>query len=145
MPLVKELHRDLKRYMTPDKLQSRNLWQKSRGGGVPDEAIEVLIALLHRYDLNYEHIIGNLEVPSHRTVEQQGFSYLRDYMSESVYLLLLEWHENNKDSVKRNIGLLDGIKELCHRNSPLWCQWRRHVGPVAWGGVAQAVFVPTKG
>ena len=35
MPLVKELrphggHRDLKRYMTPDKLQSRNLWQKSR-------------------------------------------------------------------------------------------------------------------
>ena len=120
MPLVKELHRDLKRYMTPDKLQSRNLWQKSRRGGVPDEAIEVLIALLHRYDLNYEHIIGNLEVRSHRTVEQQGFSYLRDYMSESVYLLLLEWHENNKDFVKRNIGLLDGIKELCHMNSPLW-------------------------
>ena len=26
MPLVKELHRDLKRYMPPDKLQSRNLW-----------------------------------------------------------------------------------------------------------------------
>ena len=120
MPLVKELHRDLKRYMTPDKLQSGNLWQKSRGGGVPDEAIEVLVTLLHRYDLNYEHIIGNLEVRSHRTVEQQGFSYLRDYMSESVYLLLLEWHENNKDSVKRNIGLLDGIKELCHMNSPLW-------------------------
>ena len=41
-------------------------------------------------------------------------------MSESVYLLLLEWHENNKDFVKRNIGLLDGIKELCHMNSPLW-------------------------
>ena len=120
MPLVKELHRDLKRYMTPDKLQSRNLWQKSRGGGAPDEAIEVLIALLHRYDLDYEHIIGNLEVRSHRTVERQGFSYLRDYMSESVYFLLLEWHENKKDFVKRNIGILDGIKELCHMNSPLW-------------------------
>ena len=58
MPLVKELHRDLKRYMTPDKLQSRNLWQKSRGVGVPDEAIEVLVALLHRYDLNYEHTLS---------------------------------------------------------------------------------------
>ena len=41
-------------------------------------------------------------------------------MSESVYLLLLEWHENNKEFVKRNISLLDGIKELSHRNFPLW-------------------------
>ena len=120
MPLVKEIHRDLKRYMTPERLRSTNLWQKSRGGGVPDEAIEVLIALLGRDDLNYEHIIGNLEVRSDRTGQEQGFSYLREYISESVYLLLLEWHENNKDSVKRNMGLLDGIKELCHRNFPLW-------------------------
>ena len=120
MPLVRELNRDLKRYMTPEKLQSMNLWQRSRGGGVPDQAIEVLIALLDRDDLNYEHIIGNLEVRAHRTAESQGFSYLRDYMSESVYLLLLEWHENNKAFVREHIALLDGIRELCHRNSPLW-------------------------
>ena len=120
MPLVRELNRDLKRYMTPERLRSMNLWQKSRGGGVPDQAIEVLIALLDRDDLNYEQIIGNLEVRSHRTVEQQGFSYLRDYMSESVYLLLLEWHENNKAFVVGNIALLDGMTEFCHRNSPLW-------------------------
>ena len=120
MPLVKELHRDLKRYMTPDKLRSLNLWQKSLGGGVPDQAIEVLIELLGRNDLNYEQIIGNLEVRSHRTAEQEGFSHLQVSMTEWVYLLLLEWHENNKDYVKQNIGLLDGIKELSHRNSPLW-------------------------
>ena len=120
MPLIRELHRDLKRYMTPERLRSMNLWQKSRGGGVPDQAIEVLIDLLDRNDLNYEHIVGNLEVRSRRTVEQQGFSYLRDYLSESVYLLLLEWHENNKDFIKGNIALLDGMTELCQRNSPLW-------------------------
>lgn len=120
MPLVKELHRDLKRYMTPEKLRSMNLWQKSRGGGVPDQAIEVLIGLLGRNDLNYEQIIGNLEVRSHRTKEQEGFSHLRVSMTEWVYLLLLEWHENNKDYVRRNIGLLDGMKEFCRTNSPLW-------------------------
>ena len=120
MPLVKELHRDLKRYMTPERLRSMNLWQKSLGGGVPDQAIEVLIELLGRNDLNYEQIIGNLEVRSHRTTEQEGFSHLRVSMTEWVYLLLVEWHENNKDYVKRNIGLLDGMKEFCQRNSPLW-------------------------
>ena len=120
MPLVKELHGDLKRYMTPERLRSMNLWQKSRGGGVPDQAIEVLIELLGRNDLNYEQIIGNLEVRSHRTKEQEGFSHLRASMTEWVYLLLLEWHENNKDYIKRNIGLLDGMKEFCQRNSPLW-------------------------
>ena len=120
MPLVKELHRDLKRYMTPERLRSMNLWQKSRGGGVPDQAIEVLIELLARNDLNYEQIIGNLEVLSHRTKEQEGFSHLQVSMTEWVYLLLLEWHENNKDYVKRNIGLLDGMKEFCRKNSPLW-------------------------
>lgn len=120
MPLTKELHRDLKRYMTPERLRSMNLWQESRGGGVPEQAIEVLIELLGRDELNYEQIIGNLEVRSRRTTEQEGFRHLQVSMTEWVYLLLLEWHENNKEFVKRNIGLLDGIKELSHRNSPLW-------------------------
>ena len=120
MPLVKELQRDLKRYMTPDKLRSMNLWQRSHHGGVPVEAIEALVTLLDRDDLNYEQIIGNLEVRSHRSNEQKGFSYLRQSMTEWVYLLLLEWHENNRDFIRRNIGLLDGMKELCHRYSPLW-------------------------
>ena len=120
MPLVNELHRDLKRYMTPDRLRSNNLWSKSHHSGVLDDAIEVLISLLNQDSLNYEHIIGNLEVRSHRTGQEQGFNYLRESMSEWVYLLLLEWHENNKEFVKRNIGLLDGMKELSHRNFPLW-------------------------
>ena len=120
MPLVKDLHRDLKRYMTPNKLRSMNLRQKSLGGGVPDQAIEVLIELLDRNDLNYEQIIGNLEVRSNRTKEQEGFSHLQVSMTEWVYLLLLEWHDNNKDYVKRNIGLLDGMREFCRKNSPLW-------------------------
>ena len=119
MPLVSDIHRDLKRYMTPEKLRSINLRQKSLGGGVPDQAIEVLIELLDRNDLNYEQIIGNLEVRSHRTKEQEGFSHLQVSMTEWVYLLLLEWHDN-KDYVKRNIGLLDGMREFCRKNSPLW-------------------------
>ena len=72
MPLVKELHQDLKRYMTPDKLRSMNLWQKSRHGGVPVEAIEVLVTLLDRDDLNYEQIIGNLDVNGAEKLGHRG-------------------------------------------------------------------------
>ena len=120
MPLANELDRDLKRIMTPEKLRSMNFRWKAQFAGVSDDAIEELIRLLGQQGLNYEHIIGNFEVRSQGTRAEEGYSYLRASMSEWVYLLLLEWHENNREFIKRNIGLLSGIKELSRMNSPLW-------------------------
>ena len=120
MPLVDELDRDLKRYMSPERLRDANRRSRDHHTGVSDETIEDLVKLLHQSCMNYEHIIGNLEVRSHRTHTDQGFHHLRESMSEWVYMFLLEWHVNNKEFMQRNLGLLDGITELVRRNSPLW-------------------------
>ena len=71
--------------------------------------------------MNYEDIVGYLEVQRERIIERPDeYHGLLAFLSEIVYFLLKERHVLNGDLIARNIKYLDGIKEFVVANRPLW-------------------------
>ena len=121
MPLAMELTKELKDWLTPDKLRSLNRTWQEQGAGYSKETIEDGAQVLAMDPMNYEAIIGYLEVQSGRIFDRsQEYHGLRAFLSEIVYFLLKERHVLNQAFIARNTRYLDGIRALVERNRPLW-------------------------
>ena len=121
MPLASELTKELKNWLTPTKVRWLNdTWQK-QGAGYSEATIEDFAQVLVIDAMNYEHIMGYLEVQSDRIRERsQEYHGLRAFLSEIVYHLLKERHVLNEAFIARSVRYLNGIKEFEAMNKPLW-------------------------
>ena len=119
MPLVQELTAELKRWLTPTKLEELNSGWRASGLGYSDEAISTLSAVLTVEYMTYEHIMGHLQVHFSRHGDQ-GYHGLFAFLSEIVYALLKERHILNTERIEQSISYLSGITGLAVINRPLW-------------------------
>ena len=121
MPLALELTKELKKWLTPAKLRWLNdEWQR-QGAGYSDTTIDDLAGVLALDSMNYEDIVGYLEVQSERMRERSDeYHGLLAFLSEIIYFLLKEKHVLNEDFIARSIKYLDGIKAFVNTNRPLW-------------------------
>lgn len=84
---------------------------------------EVLYPLLNDNSMNYEDIIGRIEVEINRTrgnnqLYQEWYAVLGRYL-EAVSILLLERHTKNEQFINERLYLLEEIKNFCSEK-PLW-------------------------
>ncbi len=121
MPLASELTAELKDWLTPAKLNWLNeVWQ-AQGGGYSEATICDLNGVLAKESMDYEHIVGYLEVQSERIRERsEEYHGLLAFLSEIIYHLLKERHVQNESFIARNIRYLQGINEFGKSNKPLW-------------------------
>ncbi|HKK12990.1 MAG TPA: hypothetical protein VJ945_09155 [Flavobacteriaceae bacterium] len=115
LPLVDELTIEFKRALL------RTKGTKYYSG--PKEIEDILIPLLDNRSLNYEDIIGRIEVEIKRCrgnnpLYQKWHGFLGKYL-EAIYYLLLERHYKNKSFINQRLHLLEPLKEFCSDN-PLW-------------------------
>ena len=121
MPIASELTKELKNWLTPDKLRSLNDTWRAQSAGYSDATINDFARLLALDTMSYEHIMGYLEVQSDRVRHRsQEYHSLRAFLSELIYFLLKERHVLNESFIVRSIQYLEGIKALGAANKPLW-------------------------
>ena len=119
VPLARELTMELKRSLTPAKLRELNDAWRRKGSGYSGEAITALSNILVIDEMDYEHVMGNLELPCAPDRAEEHYRLLQ-FLSEIVYLLLKENHVRNAEFIERNLHYLDGIAMLVKANQPLW-------------------------
>lgn len=115
LPLVDELTIEFKRSIL-------KTWNTSYYK-VAKEIEEIIYPLLNDQSMNYEDIIGRIEVEINRTKEnrklyQEWYALLGRYL-EAIFMLLLERHTKNEQFINERLYLLEGIKEFCFEK-PLW-------------------------
>ena len=123
MPLVRELTHELKSWLTPEKLRTLNQHWRLGGPGFdyPDDVIDDLASVIERDEMQYENILGFLQVQSQRSSDAlQPYNGLYAFLAEIVYALLQERHLRNSEYIKDHIRYLDGIKSFVVDNAPLW-------------------------
>ena len=121
MPLALELTKELKKWLTPEKLRYLNHeWQRQEGG-YSDATIDDLAGILLFNSMNYENIVGYLQVQSERMRERSDeYHGLLTFLSEIIYFMLKERHVLNEHFISRSLKYLDGINALVDTNRPLW-------------------------
>ena len=119
VPLARELTAELKRSLTPAKLRELNDAWRRKGFGYSSEAIAALSHILVIDEMDYEHVMGNLELPCAWDRAKENYQLLQ-ILSEMVYLLLKDNHVRNAEFIERGLHYLDGIATLVKVNQPLW-------------------------
>ena len=90
---------------------------------LPKKIEEILYPLLNDKFMNYEDIIGRIEVEINRTrsdneLYQEWYAVLGRYL-EAIFMLLLERHSKNEQYINARLYLLEEIKNFCSEK-PLW-------------------------
>ena len=119
MPVARGLTEELRRWLTPDWLDELNAGWRARGLGFPDEAISTLATVLTVESMNYEHIMGHLQVQGSRDADE-WYHRLLTFLSEIVYAMLKERHVLNLELIAHGMSRLAGIAGLAEINRPLW-------------------------
>lgn len=121
MPLVWQLTKQMKDWLTPSKFRELNAAWASKGGGYPADVIDDFVSVLMRDDLHYEAILGYVEVQQRRQIKnQQHYNGLYVWLVNLVYQLLYFIQVNNDQFFKQHLHHYDGIKGLVEANNPLW-------------------------
>ena len=120
MPLALELTNEIRDWLTPEKLRMLNDVWRHQGAGHPDDVIAKVAEVLSIEEMNYEHIIGYLEVQHTRDQKEESYHGLKLWLSEMIYHLLSQRHILNADLIERNLSYLEGIKDFAQTNEPLW-------------------------
>ncbi|QFR50304.1 hypothetical protein FJR48_11440 [Sulfurimonas lithotrophica] len=89
---------------------------------LPKEIDTILSPLFNNNTLNYEDIIGRIEVEINRNrnqaLHQEWHAVLSRYL-EVIFVLLLERHSKNQIYINERLQFLEPIQNYC-KNSPLW-------------------------
>lgn len=113
MPLVWELTTELKNWLTSEKLRGFNAGWREQGGGHSDEVIEDFVSVLERYNLQYEALLGYLEIQWRRQRSfAQHYHALYSWLVQIIYHQLYARQINNADYLARHLPMFDGIKSL---------------------------------
>ena len=114
LPLVDELTIEFKTAIT-------RLWD-SPYYKMPQEIETILLPLFENKSLNYEDIIGRIEVEIQRNrnkdLYQEWYAVLHRFL-EVIYYLLFERHERNQQYIQERLNLLQPINNYC-KEAPLW-------------------------
>lgn len=121
MPLVWELTKELKSWLTSEKLREFNQGWRAQGGGYPDEVIESFVDALERSDLHYEALLGYLETQYRRhQPNQEHYHGLYSWLVQMIYYLFYPRHVKNLGFFHRMLPRYAGIRALAEQNNPLW-------------------------
>ena len=121
MPLAWELTRELKNWLTPQKLRHFNSLWRVQGGGYPDHVIDDLISILTLSSLHYEAVLGYLETQFLRQhASRQEYHGLYSWLVQMVYHLLYYRQINNREFLNRHLSRYDGIRALASLEESLW-------------------------
>lgn len=121
MPLVWDLTRELKNWLSLEKLKEFNEGWREQGGGYPDEVIESFSGVLGRPDLHYEAMLGYLETQYRRhQPNQKHYHALYSWLVQVIYYFLYPRHVLNLDFFNKNLPLYSGVCALAEQNNPLW-------------------------
>lgn len=123
LPLVWELTRELKNWLTPEKLDQLNEGWRTQGGGYSDEVISLIKDFLGVDSMHYENLIGALEVETNRERNAERYQELHGFRSrllEVIYFLLYERQVKTSEYLESAVKDLYGIKKLVGESNPLW-------------------------
>lgn len=121
MPLVWELTKEIKDWLTPASLREFNEGWREQRSGYPDEVIDDFVTVLERDDCHYEAMLGYLETQFRRPGPHSAKYYgLYSWLVELVSVLLTVRHTKNLELIKRLLPSYEGIKSLVATNTPLW-------------------------
>lgn len=129
-PLVWHLTKEIRDWLTPDKLSELNNSWKKQGGGMLDETIEITSALLTNSDLHYEQMIGALEVETSRirgnNLLYQNMHHMRSWLVELVSILLVERQCKNDVYISKTLELYKRFKDFVDVDYPFWIFTTNH-------------------
>lgn len=121
MPLVWELTRELRDWLTPEKLRGLVAGWRRQGNAPSDALIDDFVTILERDDLHYEAMLGYLETQQRRQPTlAQDYSGFYAWLVEIVYYLLYHRQVHNDDYLALHLPFFDGIAYLARQNTPLW-------------------------
>jgi len=122
LQLVWELTRQLKDYLIPEKLDQLNEGWQAHGGGYSDDVISLIKDLLGVDSMQYENVIGALDVEINRernAERHQELNDIRCMLLEVIHYLLYCWQVNIA-YIEPAIKDLYGIKKLVEESNPMW-------------------------
>ncbi|WP_347883683.1 hypothetical protein [Pseudomonas aestiva] len=121
LPVVWELTKEIKRWLTPDKFKQLNAGWQGQGAGFSSEVVSDFLSILAREDVHYESILGYLEVQyGRKAVLSQQYHGLYSWFVELVSILLCERQLKNKEFLRRRLSCFNGIRTLMGQSAPLW-------------------------
>lgn len=123
MPLVGDLTQRIRGILTADRLRQRNARSRAHGTSHPDATVEYLVDLLGRAEMNYESVIGNLDIMYRRFGghgDGQHYYGLKLEMIQMASLILVDRHKMLTSLLPVHMRYLDGIIGLANQNKPLW-------------------------
>lgn len=129
MPLVSELTAEIRRWLTPAKVERFNRGWRARGGGWTDTTTSTLVSLLQNQELHYEQIIGAIEVEFARELDarlRQEWHAVHGYLLQTVRGFLLERQIRNLDFALSVLDDFGAVKKLADENRPLWVFTTNH-------------------
>ncbi|MBQ1500398.1 MAG: hypothetical protein IIZ38_18995 [Sphingomonas sp.] len=120
MPLVWELTREIKAWLTGDKLRELNAGWAPQGGGHPAHVIEDVAHVLENPDLHYELILGYLETQFlRRGPNAADYHSLYSWLVSLVSHLLYTRHILNRQLIAKQLPRYEGIRALAELHRPL--------------------------
>ena len=89
---------------------------------IPQEIRIIAESLLRDNDLNYEEIMGRIEIEimrNHSSALRNEWHGLLSRYNEAIYFLILELHQKNLNYIHERLNLFSPISKFCSEN-PLW-------------------------
>lgn len=123
MPLVWELTKEMRNWLTPEKFRSLNDGWRLQDNGNSEKTVSMVCELLSRDDLHYEALVGAIEVYSNRHENRSirnELEHVRQWLLELIYMFLHQRHVLNKAFFKTSIQMHRGLLSLIDSHTPLW-------------------------
>lgn len=120
-PLAADLTMEFRKWLTPEHFRSLNEGWRRQGGGLPDDVVDDVARILVAPGMNYENILGHLEVEFIRnSTHRNDYHALRGKLLDTVYAMLYYRQVKNLHYIERSLTQYSGLAGLAEANRPLW-------------------------
>ena len=121
MPLVWDLTKELRDWLTVEKLRGFNRLAAARGGAYPEFIVDELAEALTAPEMHYESILGHFEVESVRCrSHSQAYHGMYGWLVQMVYAILYLHQINSETTIKGASSYANGLAGLARKSRPLW-------------------------
>lgn len=123
LPLIWELTAEIRRWLTPERLDAYNRGWEEQGASWNSAVITRVNQLVADEDTHYEQILESLADDSQNAsdaVLQQHYHQAYIFFAQAIYAFLLERQAKNFSFAKAVLKDYDGLKSLLTFNRPLW-------------------------
>jgi hypothetical protein len=121
MPLVWDLTRKLREWLTIEKLYAFNRQAAARGDAYPEFIVQELADALSSLDMHYESILGLFEVQSIRVgPHKQLYHGMYAWLVQMVYGILYLDQLSGQAAIEAAGAYAEGLERLTGISHPLW-------------------------